>query len=69
MQLYDLYPRYMSGQPDIEVILDSIARSGFLLYLPESDLSKWRQIMEARKEQVPQFNYYRKKLGMPEVFL
>jgi hypothetical protein len=69
MKLYDLYPRFLSSQPDIEIILDSIARNSFMLYLPEKDPPHWYQIMTSRSEQLPQFNYYRKKFGMPEVSL
>jgi hypothetical protein len=59
----------LSSQSDVEIILDSIAKNSFMLSLPENDLRRWREIMDSRREQLPRYNYYRKKFDMPEVDL
>lgn len=69
LQIYDLYPVFVPSRPDIEIILDSIAKNSPILHLPENDPSLWYKIMDPRREQITQFNYYRKKFGMPAVSL
>ncbi len=54
---------------DIELVLDSIARASYILNLPESDPHQWFEIMSTKREQLNQFNHYRKKFGLPEVAL
>jgi AbiU2 len=60
-------PTGCDPRPDIERILDSIARESATLNLPESNPVGWphsRQSWSPRSLEV--FNRYRRKLGMPE---
>jgi hypothetical protein len=60
---------YTVGKSDIEEILESIAKNSSILSMPETDLDQWFHIMHSRREQIEQFNFYRRKLGLPEMYL
>lgn len=63
-------PSISDTRPDIEKILDSIARESFLLNLPEHEVYPgiWsQQKQQLSPDKIAQFNYYRKKFGLPEV--
>jgi hypothetical protein len=68
---YDPEVRHPAGhdaRPDIERILDGIARDSPTLHLPESNPMAWpyaRQSWPAERLEV--LNRYRRKLGLPEV--
>lgn len=57
------------GKSDIEEILENIAKDSSILSMPETDLDQWRHIMESRREQLEQFKFYRRKFGLPEMYL
>jgi hypothetical protein len=67
---YDPEVRHPAGhdaRPDIERILDGVARDSPTLHLPESNPVAWpyaRQSWPAARLEV--FNRYRRKLGLPE---
>ena len=53
--------------PDIEEILDSIARKSDLLNLSEKDNSQWQYHKKTlSQEDINEINRYRKKFGLPE---
>jgi hypothetical protein len=63
-----VHPVGTEPRPDIERILDSIARESSVLHLPERNPMAWpymRQKWSPRK--VEQFNRYRRKSRLPEV--
>jgi hypothetical protein len=71
---FDLLPPWYQenravGKSDIEEILESIAKNSSILSMPEIDLDQWRNIMDSRHEQIEQFNFYRRKFGLPEMYL
>jgi len=63
------HPNYGDNRPDIEKILDFLARESLVLNMPEHDIppGAWA---EQRKRLTPkeleQINYYRKKFNLPE---
>jgi hypothetical protein len=60
-------PAGLDGRPDIERVLDGIARDSPTLHLPETNPVAWpyaRQSWPAARLEV--FNRYRLKLGLPE---
>ena len=56
------------GQPDIEEILDCLARNSHVLNLPENSLEEWRHSRLYLSEGDLSFlNQYRRKFNLPEV--
>jgi hypothetical protein len=58
-----------TDKSDINVVLDTFAQKSPLLNLSECDLARWREIMDSRRDQLEQFNIYRKKFGLSEIDL
>jgi hypothetical protein len=55
-------------RPDIERILDGIARDSPVLHLPKSTPMAWPYARQGWSEKkIEQFNHYRRKCGLPEV--
>jgi hypothetical protein len=55
-------------RPDIERILDGIARDSSVLRLPEDNAMAWPHMRSSWSEKkIEQFNLYRRKCGLPEV--
>jgi len=60
-------PNGRDNPPDIERILDGVARDSTTLHLPESNPIPWEHTRERRSEEwLKVFNQYRRKLGLPE---
>ncbi len=57
------------GQSDIQGILNNIAKNSPILSMPEDDPDQWCYIMTSRREQLDQFNFYRRQFGLPERYL
>lgn len=65
-----VHPKHSDARPDIEKILDSIARESYLLNMPEQEINPgaWAQQREALSvDEIQKLNSYREKLGLPEV--
>ncbi len=55
-------------QTDVERLLDHVAKSSFLLNLPESDPEVWeRRRLKLSPEEIELLNQYRRKFDLPEV--
>jgi hypothetical protein len=56
------------SKSDIEEILDRMAETSHILHMPEKNPVIWRNYYEQLTEsEIGQFNFYRKKFGLPEV--
>ena len=63
-----IHPKGVDPRPDIEVILDSIAKDSYLLNMPEHSPEQWKYAKESLDEEGKKiFNKYRKKFSLPEV--
>jgi hypothetical protein len=63
-----LHPVGADPRPDIERILDSIARESSVLNEPETNPVAWPHLRQGMPPQmVEQLNRYRRKFGLPEV--
>lgn len=65
-----LHPKHSDSRPDIEKVLDSIARESYLLNMPEREIypGEWTQQREALSvDEIQKINHYRKKFGLPKV--
>ena len=61
-------PKGVDYLPDIEVLLDSIAKNSELLNMPERSPELWKCAKESFNEEgIKKFNNYRKKFNLPEV--
>ncbi len=62
------HPPGFDPRPDIEVLLDLIARDSSLLNLPETNPDKWQRRRRALSEtDIFSLNRYRKRFGLSEV--
>ena len=62
------HPPGADRRPDIERILDSIAKESHVLHEPETNPVAWPYLRQAwTPKKVEQFNRYRRKCGLPEV--
>lgn len=59
---------YDGKAADIDKLLDSIARNSRVLNMPEQDPQMWKQGKRPQlsEQELAQFNFYRKKFGLPE---
>lgn len=67
---YDPHGQRPAGdpRPDIERLLDSVARESSVLSLPERRPNSWpRRRAKWSERRLRQFNRYRRKFGLPEV--
>lgn len=61
-------PKGVNHQPDIEVLLDSLAKNSELLNMPERSPELWKHAKGSFDEEgIKKFNNYRKKFNLPEV--
>lgn len=61
-----IYPTTGDSRPDIERVLDLVARSSPVLSMPEDMPDVWQHSRNALSEkELEQYNIYRKKFGLP----
>jgi hypothetical protein len=63
------HPKGADARPDIEKILDAIARDSYILSMPEDERFPGDWVEERKRltaEQIEQINYYRRKFRLPE---
>jgi len=61
-----IWPKGVDHRPDIEVVLDSIAKNSDLLNMPEHSPDLWKYAKESFNEEgMKIFNKYRRKFNLP----
>jgi len=63
-----IHPKGSDSRPDIERILDEIARTSYLLNLPEQNPGMWALELQHRSsEDIKTLSKYRDKFGLPSI--